>query len=132
MEKRLISDLKTVTFGLIVPFFFVFVGLNFDFKAITAFPFLFVLILAVAITGKLVGALLSAFSAKLTFQQSMLIGWGMNSRGAVELVIAEVARQAGLIPIEIYSSIVAMAIITTIIFPIVLKFYMKKYRGIME
>ena len=55
----------------------------------------------------------------------------MNSRGAIELVIAEVARQSGLIPIEIYSAIVFMAIVTTITFPFILKHMVKKDKTVM-
>jgi Kef-type K+ transport system membrane component KefB len=56
----------------------------------------------------------------------------MNSRGAVELVIAEVARQNGLIPIEIYSIIIAMALVTTFIFPFVLEKKLRDNPKIMD
>lgn len=56
----------------------------------------------------------------------------MNSRGAIELVIAEVARINNLIPIEIYSAIVFMAIVTTLIFPAILKIIISKDRTILN
>jgi Kef-type K+ transport system membrane component KefB len=95
-------------------------------------PLLFLLVLAVAVIGKMLGSVISVFFADITFSQSTLIGWAMNSRGAVELIIAEVARQNNLIPIEIYSVIVAMALITTFIFPLVLNIYLKKQPDIMN
>ena len=56
----------------------------------------------------------------------------MNSRGAIELIIAEIARANGLIPMELYAAIVSMAVITTIIFPFVMKNAIKKDRRILR
>ena len=44
----------------------------------------------------------------------------------VELVIAEVALQHNLIPIEIYSALIVMAMVTTFMFPFVMKIIIKK------
>ena len=50
----------------------------------------------------------------------------MNSRGAVELVIALLALNHGLITQEVFSALVAMAIVTTLDFPFVLQREIKK------
>jgi Kef-type K+ transport system membrane component KefB len=56
----------------------------------------------------------------------------MNSRGAAELVIALIAMQYGLIPLEIFSALVAMSIVTTLIFPPVLARGIKRNPGLMD
>ncbi len=56
----------------------------------------------------------------------------MNSRGAAELVIAMIAFQYALIPLEIYSALVAMSIITTLTFPPILAMGIRKNPGLMD
>jgi len=90
------------------------------------------MVLLVATVGKLAGALMATPFTDLSFAQTHLIGWGMNSRGLIELVVADVARQAGLIPPEVYAAIVSMAIITTILIPIMMKIIIKKDRKILQ
>ena len=131
-EHKMINDLKILSFGFIVPFFFINIGINFDFSSIAKNFLLFLIILFVATATKLVGAILASFFTDITFRQSLIVGWGMNARGAVELIIAGIALQNSLITPEIYSVIVAVAIITTIIFPFMLKYYLKKYPKIMN
>ena len=58
---------------------------------------------------------------RASIKQLYLVGWGMNSRGAVELVIALLALNHGLITQEVFSALVAMAIVTTLVFPFVLQ-----------
>ncbi|MBR9676155.1 cation:proton antiporter [Candidatus Woesearchaeota archaeon] len=130
-HKENIKELETMTFAFIIPFFFVNIGLNFDFSIFTHNAWLTIMILFIATIGKVLGALISTPFTSLSLKQSHLIGWGMNSRGAIELVIAEVARINNIIPIEIYSAIVFMAITTTLIFPIILKIIISKDREIL-
>ena len=56
----------------------------------------------------------------------------MNSRGAVELIIIQLAVANNLVPAEIFNAIVIMSIVTTLIFPFVLKYYLRKYPLIMD
>jgi len=131
-HKKNIKELEAMTFAFIIPFFFVNIGLNFDFSIFTHNIWLTLMILFTATIGKLLGALIATPFTGLSLKQTHLIGWGMNSRGAIELVIAEIARINNLIPIEIYSAIVFMAITTTLVFPIVLKVVISKDRKILN
>jgi Kef-type K+ transport system membrane component KefB len=56
----------------------------------------------------------------------------MNSRGAVELVIVLLALNYGLLTQEVFSALVAMAIITTLVFPFVLQREIKKNPSAMD
>jgi Kef-type K+ transport system membrane component KefB len=132
LKESIIKQIKGFSFAVIIPFFFIAIGLNFNLQSIIQNPLLFVIILCIAILGKILGTLLTKPLLSLSWSQLKLIGWGMNSRGAVELVIAEIARRYFLIPIEIYTALVAMAIITTFIFPFVIRHYIKKCPRIME
>lgn len=130
--KENIKELEAITFAFIIPFFFINIGLHFDFSILTNNIWLAVMVLIVATAGKMLGAVIATPLTDLSLRQTHLIGWGMNSRGAIELVIAEVARINNLIPIEVYSAIVFMAVITTMIFPIALKIIVSKDRKILN
>ena len=56
----------------------------------------------------------------------------MNSRGVMELVMAHIALTGGLISVDIYSAIVFMSVITTVFFPFMFKFILKKDPKIMN
>ena len=72
------------------------------------------------------------FFAFLTWKQLYYTGWAMNSRGAAELVIALAAKQLGLIPLDVFSALVAMSLITTLTFPPVLSRGISKNPGLMD
>src|SRR3989338_5323824 len=131
-EHDIIEELKIFTFAFIIPFFFLNIGLHFDYASIFQNIGLVILVILVATVGKLLGAVIVTPLTDLTLKQTHLIGLAMNSRGAVELIIAEIARKNELIPIEVYSAIVAMAVVTTIIFPIVLRNTISKEKNIMK
>lgn len=117
-----IKELEGITFALIIPFFFINIGIHLQFENLVTNIWLIILILIVGTLGKIIGAVIVTPLTNLTLKQTHIIGWGLNSRGAVELVIAEIARVNGLIPPEIYSAIVVMAIVTTLVLPVMLKF----------
>ena len=133
-EQRMVNNLKMVSLGLIVPFFFIAIGMQFDISSLFNNPQLFILITGVAIIGKIGGCLIVEPFTKLTHKQLYLIGWGMNSRGVVELIIASIAYPIFVQEnaLEVFSVIVTMAILTTLIFPVILRYEIKKYPGIME
>lgn len=127
-----IKDLELLVFGFIVPFFFINIGMHFDFSSLFQNPALVLTVFAIAILGKVLGALATKPFVSLSFSQLHLIGWGMNSRGVMELVLAQIAFSAGLISAELYSAIVFMAIMTTVLFPLVFKTILQRNPKIMQ
>jgi Kef-type K+ transport system membrane component KefB len=131
-KRNLINEIKLVALGFIVPFFFANVGLKFDFAVfLDNLPFIAATVVA-ALVGKMVGTIIVKPLSTLSWRQLYYTGWAMNSRGAAELVIALVAVQYGLIPPEVYSSLVAMSLITTLLFPVVLARGLRKNPGLMD
>lgn len=131
-KSELINTIKLVALGFVVPFFFVNVGLRFDLNTFFSSTTLIVATVLIAFLGKMIGTLVVKPLSSLNLKQLYYIGWAMNSRGAAELVIALIAVQYGLIPLEIYSALVAMSIITTLIFPPVLARGIRKNPGLMD
>ena len=131
-KKDMTKTMKLITLGLVVPFFFANVGINFDFTTLFSDIPLLAVTLAIAFLGKIAGTLIVKPLSSLNLKQLYYVGWAMNSRGAAELVIALIAVQYGLIPLEIFSALVAMSLITTLTFPPVLARGIRKNPGLMR
>lgn len=116
----------------VIPFFFISIGIHFDFNSLLINPYLVMIVIAIAVTGKIVGTFLVKPFTSLSWKQLHLIGWGMNSRGAVELALVLIAFRSGLIPSELYSSLIIMALFTTMIFPFIIGRMIKKDPKLMD
>ncbi|MEZ5066878.1 MAG: cation:proton antiporter [bacterium] len=122
------TRLSGLTNGLFSPIFFASVGLHLEPSALTAVPGFVALVVGIAIAGKVVGAGAGARLAGHSGAGALAIGIAMSSRGAVELIVADVALQAGLFENaatprirHLFSAVVVMAITTTIVAPLLLK-----------
>ncbi len=114
--------------GLIfAPLFFAIIGAQVDLRAVDL-NILMVsgVIIAVAIATKLLGCGLPAMLFLKNKAQGMRVGIGMISRGEVGLIVAGVGVTAGVLTSEVYSTIVIMVAVTTIITPIWLKMEYRK------
>ena len=130
IAAHLEEHVKGITIGFLAPLFFVSIGLHVDLLALTTTPVFLIALLLVAIVGKVVGCSIPAKFSAFSMRESLAIGSGMNGRGAVEIVIVVVALEAGLftqpVPVPpvvgaVFSGIVIMAIVTTIIVPLTMK-----------
>ena len=128
--ERVEQQMSGITRGFLAPIFFVSVGLHLDFSAIAAAPGFVVVLILIALLSKFVGAGLPAYWVGLSKAEALMVGVGMSGRGAVELIVAGVALQAGLflqpspqppIVASMYSSIVIMALVTTVLTPLILR-----------
>ncbi len=121
-EKEIVESLEIVTFGLVIPFFFIHVGLNINLEdTFNSLPFVLALT-AIALAGKMVAAhALPYLYPHLKKASVSVIGWAINPRGAVELVIVSIALQRGLIGPELFSAIVSMTVLCSIISPIMFR-----------
>lgn len=99
---------------LLLPIFFIVTGLKVDLSGFgrTALVEL-LLILAVAIGGKFVGAWLAARLTGLRNRPAVALATLMNTRGLTELIILTVGLQLGVLDVALYSSMVVMALVTT-------------------
>lgn len=128
--ESLTKHLEGMTFGFFAPVFFASVGMHLDVSAITETPIMLAAILVVAIAGKLVGAGGTARLMGMSKEDSIAVGFGMNARGAVELIVADIALRAGIfsrpVPtpdpvLYLYSTVVIVAIVTTLLSPVMLR-----------
>jgi Kef-type K+ transport system membrane component KefB len=112
------SGISTVAYAVFVPIFFVNVGLSADARQLTAQSLLLMLVMiVVAVIGKVFGAGIGARLAGFTNLESIQLGVGMMSRGEVGLIVASVGILEGLISQQTFAAVVGVVIITTLMTP---------------
>ncbi|MEC8339239.1 MAG: cation:proton antiporter [Nanoarchaeota archaeon] len=131
-QHHLTKKTELVLNNFFIPFFFISMGLNFNISELLLDPKLFFIMFVVGTLGKLIGTLLSKSHTTFSYSQLYLIGWGMNSRGAIEIALALVALHASLISENIFSALVLTALVPTLLFPFILEYLIKKNPKIMN
>jgi Kef-type K+ transport system membrane component KefB len=139
LDDRVYFDVEKkvngISTGFLAPLFFASIGLHLDISAFQNAPVFLTLLLIVAVVGKLAGAGIPARLFGLSWRESAVVGSGMSARGAVELVIADIALRAGLFskpePVpavisNLFSAVVIMAIVTTLLAPILMRMFLKE------
>jgi Kef-type K+ transport system membrane component KefB len=109
------------------PLFFAIIGAQVDLRGVNL-NVLYVagIMVAVAIVTKLIGCGIPAMIFLKEKSKAMKVGIGMISRGEVGLIVAGVGVSAGALSTDIYTSVIIMVAVTTIITPIWLKMAYKK------
>jgi Kef-type K+ transport system membrane component KefB len=102
--------------------FFVSLGVIMDFHAVSVSLLWFVLALTVvAILTKIIGCGLPALFQRMSTRDSMIVGTGMVPRGEVAMIVALIGLNQGVIMQDAYTALILMALLTTIIPPLVMR-----------
>ena len=126
LTKYEMETISKWSFGFFGPLFFAWVGFSITFTGEVLSIFL-PLIIGGAFAGKIIGGFIGAKLSRMSVKSSLIVGIGMNARAAVELVVAQVALEGGIITRDVFSAIVLMAVISALTTPILLKYAVKKY-----
>jgi len=111
--------------NIFAPLFFVSIGLKINF--FTNFELLLTLaILVISFAGKIVGSGYGAFRGGFNFKESLAVGFGMNARGAMEIILGLIALENGLIDEKVFVALVVMAIVTSMTSGPLMKWALKK------
>ncbi|MCE1197527.1 MAG: cation:proton antiporter [Marinilabiliales bacterium] len=107
-----VEDVSTI---LLLPIFFAFTGLRTQIGLLNeGHLWLYcLLIITVAITGKLLGSALTARLIGRSWQESLSLGALMNTRGLMELIVLNIGYDLGVFGPELFSIMVIMALFTT-------------------
>lgn len=119
-SEKIKETTENITMGFLAPIAFGYMGVTIIFTLKTNWLLLLVIIVVSffsKISGGYLGARISGFPANKSFA----IGYGLNARGIMGLVIANVALEEKLIDNHLYSILVIMVMLTTIITPFLLK-----------
>jgi Kef-type K+ transport system membrane component KefB/nucleotide-binding universal stress UspA family protein len=117
------EQLRGLIVSLFMPVFFGMAGLatNLLTLANTELLALTVFLIAIASVGKFGGAFMGGRFGGLSWGQSLAIGCGMNARGSTEVIVATLGLSMGALSENLFSSIVAMAVVTTLSMPPMLR-----------
>ncbi|MBK8621386.1 MAG: cation:proton antiporter [Saprospiraceae bacterium] len=118
---------SNIAMGFLAPIFFAGIGLEFNISSIDNIALL-VTVVFVSYFSKIAGGYFGGRLAGLNSNVSLTLGIGLNARGIMELVIANIAYKAGLINTEIFSILVLMGILTTLTTPLLLKDAFKRLK----
>lgn len=110
-----VEDLVKSIGYLIIPIFFIYTGMLVDASSLVN-PNVYVTAIVLAFVA-IVGKLVAGVGAKGLFLEKLFVGVSMIPRGEVGLIFAAVGRGLGVIPNDIFSTIILVIILTTVIPP---------------
>jgi Kef-type K+ transport system membrane component KefB len=122
LREKIEDKMHAITYSFFVPIFFVSVGLEANLRQLSGpdVPFLLVLFV-VAVASKIIGSGLGARLAGFDARESLRVGTGMVSRGEVGLIVASIGVIEGIIAQEVFSIVVILVLLTTLITPLLLR-----------
>jgi Kef-type K+ transport system membrane component KefB len=126
LMTKITDRFVSITYGFLGPIFFVSLSFHVTFSIFKTHMLLTSALLLAAIIGKLLGAGSGALASGMNYKEATFIGLAMNGRGAVELIVASIGLQLGLINDEIFSILVLIAFITTSMPPVTMKLFLDR------
>lgn len=124
-KKTVIHSTNLIGYSFFIPIFFVSVGL--ELKLVGSWQgWLLVLVMTIlAILTKWIGCGVGAKIFGFDWHDSNIVGSGMVSRGEMALIIAQIGLSSHLVSASLYSEIILVVILTTVLSPIMLKWSIK-------
>jgi Kef-type K+ transport system membrane component KefB len=115
LTEEVTRRIEDFVVALLLPLFFVYTGLKTNITLLDrpALWLITLLLIAVAIIGKLAGAAIAARVSGYDWRASTVIGTLMNTRGLTELIVLNLALSAGAITNSLFAALVIMAVVTT-------------------
>ncbi|HEX7007224.1 MAG TPA: cation:proton antiporter [Alphaproteobacteria bacterium] len=123
LTRQIDEQLRGLITALFAPVFFGAAGLSAD-LSILGDPRLLALtggLIAIASLGKFTGAFVGGGLGGLSGRESLALACGMNARGSTEVIVATIGLSMGVLGQDLFTMIVAMAIITTMAMPPMLR-----------
>ena len=126
VREEVEHSVEALGYAVFIPVFFVSVGLEVDFSRLNEQLFFILAFTVVAILTKLVGGYVGAKITKFSNNSAWMVGAGMISRGEMALIILQIGQQNQLISSTLYSPLVIVVLLSTLISPLILKYFTKK------
>jgi Kef-type K+ transport system membrane component KefB len=123
-KEKIDEGIHPLTYSVFVPIFFISIGLEADGRALlgdSSKLLLMSVILIVAVLTKVIGSGVGARLSGFNNQEALRVGVGMVSRGEVGLIVAGVGLASNVINQEVFSIMVIMVLVTTMVTPLLLR-----------
>jgi Kef-type K+ transport system membrane component KefB len=128
-REKVSEDVQPMLNSFFGPVFFVSVGMEVNAWHVGGRVGFFVLLLLIAIVGKVLGCGMGSFVSGFSGRDSLTVGVGMIPRGEVGLITASLGLAAGLVSHDVYIEGVALVLLTTLITPALLRVTFPKPRA---
>ncbi len=119
--EQLEQTINSVSRGFLAPVFFATLGLEFSIKDMPSW-WLVGVVLAASIGFKILPGWIGGRLAGLSKPEALGLGFMLNGRGVMELVVAQIALERGFITLGLFSTLVLMGVVTTLITPLLFRF----------
>jgi K+:H+ antiporter len=127
IDPGAVASVRQIGMGFFVPFFFAYTGIKVDLTTLRGSTLVFtVLAVLVACLTKIIGGGVGARLGGLPRWEAAAVGFGLNARGAMELVIAAIGLSIGVLTEATYAMIVLVAVLTTVMAAPLLKFCVRR------
>jgi Kef-type K+ transport system membrane component KefB/nucleotide-binding universal stress UspA family protein len=119
LTRHIDERLRGLVVALFMPIFFSLAGLHADLTHLedSTLFFLTVGVILIASLGKFAGAFFGGALGGLSVAESLALGCGMNARGSTEVIVASIGLSMGALSQDLFTMIVAMAVVTTMAMP---------------
>ena len=122
MREWVHDGLSKIGYSFFVPLFFVYAGIEANFRAMFQVPALLLIgFVLIAIVTKVVGCGGGALACRFKPLEALTVGVGMISRGEVALITATIGLRAGLVDASLFSIVILISLLTTLVTPLLLK-----------
>lgn len=119
-RHELERTIASISNGFLSPVFFAFIGLEFDFTKMQSVSFV-VTVIIVSILSKVLAGYIGGRFLKMSHNESWAVGAILNGRGVMEIVVASIALQKGFIGQGLFSTLILMGLVTTMVTPTLFK-----------
>lgn len=124
--KKIEEAAKTFAYPFFIPIFLIDIGLKANARELGGNLTFTIIIIVIAILTKVIGCLLGSLATGFNMKESTRVGIGMISRGEVGLIVASYGLTHAIIERDIFSAMILMVLVTTLITPILLRFVFPK------
>jgi K+:H+ antiporter len=119
LSQQIDDEIRGFITAFMMPIFFGLSGLsaNLTILANPQLALLAIVIILIASVGKFGGAFVGGLVSKLSHAESLALGCAMNARGSTDVIVATIGLSAGALTQNLYTMIVMMAVVTTMVMP---------------
>jgi Ca2+-transporting ATPase len=125
--KMIEPHIKTVTYGLFGPIFFLWVGVDTDIDYLIKYPLLIFLVVAVAKGTKILASYLVS-KKELGTKPSLIMGIALGVRFSTSIVIIKLLFESGVMESGLYSVLIGSTVAFKFIIPFLLSYLITKWK----
>lgn len=126
VKQEVLVNIEAIGYALFIPVFFVSVGLSVDLSSLLTQSGFVLLFTVIAIGTKLLGGYVGGKLASFSNPSAWMVGAGMISRGEMALIILQIGQQNQLINDAYYSPLVVVVLLSTLLSPLILKYFTRR------